>query len=38
MKDIKTVKIGKYEFLLNDNNLIIDFHYKLVLIDTKKKE
>ena len=43
-KDIKTIKIGKYEsgeniFLLNFNNLVIDFNHKLVLvlIDTKKE-
>ena len=43
-KDIKTIKIGKYEsgeniILLNFNNLVIDFNHKLVLvlIDTKKE-
>ena len=41
-KDIKTIKMGKYDsgremLLLNDNNLIVDFNEKLVLIDTKKR-
>ena len=41
-KDIKTIKIGKYDsgremLLLNENNLIVKFNQKLVLIDTKKR-
>ena len=41
-KNIKTIKMGKHErgeniFLLNENNLIIDFNGKLVLIDVKKR-
>ena len=41
-KDIKALKLGNFEYgnkisLLNDNNLIVELHEKLILINTKSR-